>query len=224
MLERPEINQLKDKGYTWDQPFDIVRLFENKLSVYTGAPYVTVTDCCTHAIELCLRYEKPTAKLQLPKHTYLSLPMTLKKLNLQFEFIDNDWTGYYYLAPTKIVDMAARLDKGCYIKNTHSCLSFGHKKVLEILRGGAILTDNKEAHQYFQTARYDGRDINNVPWTKQKEYNIGYHYNLSIEDCARGILLLDQITNITYNKDLFTDCKSYYPDLSKIKINYEYNR
>ena len=62
-----------------------------------------------------------------------------------------------------------------------------HKKVLEILRGGAILTDNKQAHEYFQTARYDGRDINNVPWTKQKEYNIGYHYNLSIEDCARGI-------------------------------------
>lgn len=224
MLERPEINQLKDKGYTWDQPFDIVRLFENKLSAYTGAPYVTVTDCCTHAIELCLRYERPIDKLQLPKHTYLSLPMTLSKLNIAFEFVDKDWTGYYYLAPTKIVDMAARLDKECYIANTHSCLSFGHKKVLEILRGGAILTDNREAHEYFQTARYDGRDINNVPWTKQKEYNIGYHYNLSIEDCARGILLLDQITNVTYNKDLFTDCKSYYPDLSKIKINYEHNR
>ena len=101
MLERPEINQLKDKGYTWDQPFDIVRLFENKLSAYTGAPYVTVTDCCTHAIELCLRYERPIDKLQLPKHTYLSLPMTLSKLNIEFEFVDKDWTGYYYLRNTK---------------------------------------------------------------------------------------------------------------------------
>ena len=51
-LQRQEINHLKELGYKWDDLFDIIKIFENKISKYTGAPYVTVTDCCTHALEL----------------------------------------------------------------------------------------------------------------------------------------------------------------------------
>ena len=35
-----------------------VEIFESKLAEFTGAPYVVTTDCCTHAIELCLRLDK----------------------------------------------------------------------------------------------------------------------------------------------------------------------
>ena len=34
--------------------------FEQALARYTGAPYVVVTDCCTHAMELAMRYDRVT--------------------------------------------------------------------------------------------------------------------------------------------------------------------
>ena len=39
--------------------FDAVTKFEDKIGSYFAAPYAVATDCCTHAIELCLRYEQP---------------------------------------------------------------------------------------------------------------------------------------------------------------------
>ena len=32
--------------------------FEQALAEYTGAPYVVLTAGCTHAIELCMRYDR----------------------------------------------------------------------------------------------------------------------------------------------------------------------
>ena len=42
--------------------------FESALAEYTGAPYVVLTDGCTHALELCFRHDniKKTAFLHLP--------------------------------------------------------------------------------------------------------------------------------------------------------------
>ena len=37
--------------------FNIVDNFEKTIADYFGAPYAVSTDCCTHAIELCLRYK-----------------------------------------------------------------------------------------------------------------------------------------------------------------------
>jgi dTDP-4-amino-4,6-dideoxygalactose transaminase len=51
--------------------FDAIAEFEQALGKLTGAPYVVMTDCCTHALELCLRYEK--VKLcRFTAFTYLS--------------------------------------------------------------------------------------------------------------------------------------------------------
>ena len=36
--------------------FEKIKQFEEALADFTGAPYAIMTDCCTHAIELCLRY------------------------------------------------------------------------------------------------------------------------------------------------------------------------
>ena len=100
--QRQEINHLKELGYKWNDLFDIIKIFEDKISKYTGSPYVTVTDCCTHALELSFRYlihKSKITKVTLPAYTYLSVPMMLKKLDIDFELLDQDWQGYYCLNP-----------------------------------------------------------------------------------------------------------------------------
>jgi dTDP-4-amino-4,6-dideoxygalactose transaminase len=37
--------------------FEKIANFEKELSEFTNSPYVVTTDCCTHAIELCLRLD-----------------------------------------------------------------------------------------------------------------------------------------------------------------------
>jgi len=225
MIERQELQMLKDKGYKFDDPFDVIKIFEKKISDYTGAPYVTVTDCCTHSLELCLRYKLKNGEsidsIALPNKTYLSVPMTCYKLGIAVQFTQEDWKGYYKLGDTNILDMALRFTKDCYVPGSESCLSFGNKKVVRINRGGAILTDDKDAHEYYQLARYDGRDLSKRPWGTQESFPvIGYHYNLSCEDCARGILLMDKLAeNGTHNKDAADNVQDFYPDLSKLDLN-----
>jgi len=224
MLERPELPLLKESGYDFSDPFDVIKIFEKKISDYTGAPYVTVTDCCTHSMELCLRHRMNKGEkidvLELPCRTYLSLPMMASKLGINYKWQDKNWSGYYYLKPTNIVDMAIRFTKDCYIPGTDCCLSFGSKKVLKIYRGGAILTDDADAHAYYQKARSDGRDLDYRPWDRQPEFDtVGYHYNLSCEDCARGVLLMDFLAKEgSHNPDAMINCESQYPDLSKLKL------
>lgn len=224
MTQRPELEMLKNSGYVWSNPFDIMKIFEEKMSNYTGAPYVTVTDCCTHALELCLRYKQlqgeSIPEIVLPARTYVSVPMMLKKLGIRYQLKDQHWRGYHYLEPTNVVDMAVRFTKDCYIPNSHCCVSFGSRKVLKINRGGAILTDDPIAHQYFQLARADGRNFEFIPWETQRSYDVlGFHYNLSLDDCARGILLMDEHAKQgSVNADAM-DSRDY-PDLKEISLNF----
>ena len=37
--------------------FETVQEFEKQIAKFYGAPYAVATDCCTHAVELCLRIE-----------------------------------------------------------------------------------------------------------------------------------------------------------------------
>ena len=118
--------------------------FEQALSEYTGAPYVVLTDCCTHAIELCLRLKKP-GPCWIPYRSYLSVPMTFHKLGIPYYLDTNvEWTGEYRIAPSNIWDSARRFERGMYRAGALQCLSFGYSKTLEIGHGGAILTSNKE--------------------------------------------------------------------------------
>ena len=36
--------------------FKVVETLENRLAKFFGAPYAIAVDCCTHGLELCLRY------------------------------------------------------------------------------------------------------------------------------------------------------------------------
>ena len=68
--------------------------FENALSAYTGAPYVVLTDCCTHAVELCLRLQK-TGTVTLPYRSYISIPMTMHKLKIEYYYDKVEWDYEY---------------------------------------------------------------------------------------------------------------------------------
>jgi dTDP-4-amino-4,6-dideoxygalactose transaminase len=189
--------------------FDRIKQFEQMLAEYTGAPYAIMTDCCTHAIELALRYDN--VKLcTMPARSYLSIPMTLRKLNIKYDYTDIDWTGEYQLGGTRIWDSARRLERNMYRTGHIQCLSFGHGKPLQIGRGGAILLDDKLAYNIMLQQRYDGRDLDVTPWEEQRTFRIGYHYKPTIEEAEIGIKLLPQIN----------EAPKYvsYPDLRTIHI------
>jgi dTDP-4-amino-4,6-dideoxygalactose transaminase len=138
--------------------FEKITEFERALAQFTGAPYAVMTDCCTHAIELCLRYHQHTRVL-FPAHTYLSIPMTMHKLGISYELTDKPWIGEYQFIGTRIWDSARLLKQDMYRPGQLQCLSFGHGKPLEIGRGGAVLTDDVEVYHTLKHQCYDGRDL-----------------------------------------------------------------
>jgi len=189
--------------------FDIIFEFEKKLAEFTGAPYAVMTDCCTHAIELCLRYDKVTRVL-FPAHTYLSIPMTMHKLGISYNYTDKQWIGEYQFISTRIWDSARLLKQDMYRPGQLQCLSFGYTKPLEIGRGGAILTDDIEVYNVLRQQRYDGRDLNISPWENQKVFHVGYHYKPTVEEAIRGLELLPTVDQ--------TPKYHAYPDLREIII------
>lgn len=188
--------------------FDNILKFEQELGAFTGAPFVVMTDCCTHAIELCLRYTHPHKIVRIPARTYISVPMTLRKLDIEYIYEDEDWIGEYQIKETNVWDSARKLSLGMYRKGQMQCLSFGYEKPLEIGHGGAILLDNAEAYRTLIRQRYDGRDLRITPWHEQKVFEIGYHYRPTIEDAVQGLKLLPTVDQTPKYKE--------YPDLREI--------
>ena len=108
-------------------PFDTVHEFEKQIAEYTGAPYATATDCCTHALYMCLYWHKQKHDIQhivLPKNTYVSVAMNALHLGLDLKFETVKWQGIYSIGNTNVIDGAARWYKGCYKQGKKQCLSF----------------------------------------------------------------------------------------------------
>jgi dTDP-4-amino-4,6-dideoxygalactose transaminase len=190
--------------------FDAIEDFEQALGKLTGAPYVVMTDCCTHALELCLRYEKIT-RCKFTAFTYLSVPMTMHKLNISYGLTaDNDWVGEYQILSTRIWDSARLLRANMYRAGQMQCLSFGYSKPLDIGRGGAILLDDKVAYHKLIQQRSDGRDLRIRPWQDQKVFEVGYHYRPTIEEAVRAMEKLPTVDQEPKHV--------LYPDLRKIII------
>ena len=76
--------------------FATVNVFEKEIAKFYGAPYAVAVDCCTHGLELALRYTEAN-EIKVPKHTYLSVPMLASKLNIKRTFVSNKWVDYYYI-------------------------------------------------------------------------------------------------------------------------------
>lgn len=194
--------------------FKIVHNFEKALAEFYGAPYAVATDCCTHAIELSLRHQN-IKSATCPSQTYLSIPFTLIKLNLEWSFIDQSWADYYYLGNTNIVDAAVYWKKDGYIPGTYMCLSFQFQKHLNLTRGGAILVDNYDAYQTLKKMSYDGR-LPNISWKEQNIDIMGYHYYMTPETAQLGLEKLPEA--ITRPARQWTsDEYPYLPDLTVFK-------
>lgn len=191
--------------------FDTVLKFEEKIADFYGSKFAVATDCCTHAIELCLRYEN-SDRVTCPKNTYISIPFTFEKLFLKWRFEDSRWSNYYYITD-KIIDAAVYWQEKGYVSNTYMCLSFQFKKHLSLGRGGAILLDNKKDYKELKKLSYDGR-IPGVGWTKQDIASIGYHYYMTPETAQLGLQKITSAMNTPPRLWSYRD----YPDLSKMSV------
>jgi len=192
--------------------FNKITEFENVIADYFGAPYAVAVDCCTHAIELCLRLQH-IKKTSCPKRTYLSVPMTLEKLNLDWQWSEEEWKEYYYLTGTNIVDAAVLWKKDSYISGTQMCLSFQFHKHLGLGRGGMILLDNKTDRDQLVRMSYDGRD-RDILWAEQKIHTMGYHYYMIPETAIHGIEKFNVVKDIQPKIISYID----YPDLSTLPV------
>lgn len=192
-----------------------VQHFENVIKYFYGAPYAVAVDCCTHAIELCLRLTQPVA-VTCPNHTYLSVPMTFQKLGMQWSFYDTYWRDYYHIGNTNIIDAAVYWRRDGYIPATLMCLSFQFKKHLNLGRGGMILLDNPQQYAALQKMRYDGRDtsLTAPPWAEQNVDTMGYHYYMTPETAALGLERFKLAEVIPPRAWSWQD----YPDLQTMKV------
>ena len=190
-----------------------VEKFEQLTANYYNARYAVAVDCCTHAIELCLRLENDLVLVNCPKHTYLSVPMTFKKIGIAWQFTDEQWEDYYYIGNTNIIDSAVYWKKNGYIPGTKMCLSFQYKKHLNLGRGGMILLDNEEQAIQLRKMRYDGR-LDNVPWKEQDVDTMGYHYYMTPETAQTGIYRFCSAEVTEPRKWSWKD----YPDISEMKV------
>ena len=193
--------------------YSVLDRFEQQLSNYTGAPYVVLTDSCTHAIELCFRQQGIVGTVGMPRHTYVSALMVLYKLGLTVEFTDEQWQYEYNYKGTNIWDSARGFDYWMYRQGQMQCLSFGHTKRLEIGHGGAILLDNEHDYHTLKRMAYDGRDLSIKPWQNQAEWRVGYHYNMRLEDAVKGYDMLAAEDLKDWNTQ-----RVDYPDVSKLNI------
>lgn len=194
-------------------PHRVTADFEEALAKYTGAPYVVATDSCSNAIFLCLKYvniEKKTIKV--PSHTYMSVPCQIIHAGGAVEFTKSPrlLSGAYRLWPTPVWDSALRFTGNMYKTGQFMCLSFsGPKKILKLGKGGAILTDNEKAYEWFKKARYHGRGA--VSHLTDNFTMIGWNMYMSPDVAARGLLLMGGMKK---NKDITQE----YQDLSKCKV------
>ena len=192
--------------------FDTVKEFEDQVAKFYGSRYAVAVDCCTHAIELCLRYRDPI-KITIPTRTYISVPFTAAKLGLGWNWDHREWTDYYTLGGTNIVDAAVHWKKDGYVPNTLMCLSFQFQKHLSLGRGGMILTDDTEAACKLKKMSHDGREPR-VPWREQDIDTIGYHYYMTPETAQLGLDKLQNAINTKPAKWVVTD----WPDLTEMEI------
>ena len=171
-------------------PYKIVRMFEEEIANYTGAPYAVSVDSCTNALFLICKYLE-VGEVTIPSKTYLSVPQSIIHAGGEVVFDrreeTNNWKGIYQLKPYPIYDAAKRLKKDMYIPNTYMGLSFHIKKLLPIWKGGMILTDNAEAADWFKKARYEGRS---EKFYKEDDITFhGWNMYMTPQQAAQGLAM-----------------------------------
>lgn len=192
--------------------FENIKLFEQRVAKFFGAPYAVAVDCCTHGIELCMRQQKVT-HFTIPKRTYISVPFLASKLGIDFDWKDENWQDFYYLGGTNIIDAAVLWEPDSYVPGTFMCVSFQFRKHLSLGRGGIILTDDEESAILLKKMSYDGR-LPDIPWREQNIDTMGYHYYMTPETATLGLQKIDDAISTKPRKWTIED----WPDLTNMEI------
>jgi len=213
--------------------YNVVRDFEQALSEYTGAPYVVAVESCSAALFLCCKYVQVDKydHVLIPKHTYPSVANAVVNAGGNIVFDDENWQGkgWYALVMTSNVDnydIAPIIDSAKHLKrNMYKyfgdfrplvCLSFHGKKCLKIGRGGAILTDNKEAYEWLKYMRFDGR--HEAPLKDDKLMGAGWNMYMTPSQAARGLEFMQWLPDENIEEP------DEYQDLSQYEFYTKANR
>lgn len=212
----------------------VTREFEKALCEYTGARYAVTVNSCTMALLLAVAWHlRPNEtrveavqgpgvywhykNIEIPKRTYVSVPMSIIHAGGRPTFRDEDWIGAYQLRPLPVWDSARWFTSGlwkfpCFGSGAMVCVSFHWAKTLGIQQGGAILHDDPVADEWLRRARFDGRTEGVAP--KDDRFDmIGWHCYMSPEVAAEGLMRLSLLQK--HNDPLPNDD---YPDLSEMEV------
>ena len=132
-------------NYEINDPWDWVTYFENTVKQYAGSKHAIACDSNSNAIRLLLHYLKIKKKeIEIPSKTYVSVPNQIILSGNKPKFVDKHWDGMYELGDTNIVDAATAFHQGMYneYKDSYMVLSFHAKKIVNIGKGGMILTND----------------------------------------------------------------------------------
>lgn len=202
--------------------YKVTEEFEKALSDYTGAPYVITLDNLSNALFLCLTYlNVKGTEITIPSRTYPSVPCEIIHAGAKVKFKPikgKTIKGAYQLEPTPVWDSALRFTADMYIPGQYQCVSFtGPYKHFKLSKGGAILTDNRDAMLWFKRARYSGR--RECSYHDDHFDMLGWNFYMMPELAARGLLLMNQFYSaIDGSKKKLEDLEQPYPDLSKFQI------
>jgi dTDP-4-amino-4,6-dideoxygalactose transaminase len=204
---------LEKQGYEVENPWDVVRILEEKVAAYAGSKYAVAVDNCTDAMFLCLKYLGASGEITIPSKTYVSVPATIINAGCSVKFVDKEWSGTYKLEPYNVIDSATRFQKNMYVKGSLQCLSFHLKKILKLGKGGMILTDDKDAYNWLQSASKMGRHIDRL-YVDDYFDIICWNMFMPPEQAAKAILLFEEIPD--FNEDCGGSWR--YHDLKKYDV------
>ena len=135
-LQRPELDQVRELGYDWKDPWDVVEMFEQEVANFAGCKYGIAIDNCTDGLFLCLKYVNAEGEIVIPARTYCSVPMVIIQNGCKVKFVDYEWSGIYRLEPTNVYDGAVRWTEGMYeAGDGYQVVSFQLKKRIPIGKG-----------------------------------------------------------------------------------------
>jgi len=206
--------------------YKVTEEFEEKLADYTGARFAVTLDNMSNGLFLSLYYEhvvmnRTADTITIPNRTYPSVPCEIIHAGLKVDF----WKvkgktikGAYQMEGSNVWDSALTFTADMYKPNTHMCVSFtGPYKHFKLSKGGAILTDDYDAYNWFKRARYSGRRA--VSYHEDNLDMLGWNFYMMPELAARGLLLMGQFYEVgTGKKRVNEDLELSYPDLSKFEI------
>jgi hypothetical protein len=161
-LQRPELDELKNMGYEFSDPRDVVDIFEEKVAKFAGSKYAVSVDCCSHGLFLSLKYLESIGEtlkniesikynfgeITIPKRTYVSTPMQINQAGYTVNFDDGESldfsTWVFEVSVSEGVDLTEyfNVDSG----------DFGDYFNVSVMRAGGLTTiSNLEPLYYVDT-------------------------------------------------------------------------